>query len=224
MESVIDAEGELPQLEFLFLGGNLAVDLVNTIRCRRIPSSRRIIQFDQLWNSAQARAWWREACPKYDLWRLEDSAWSEEEFELLIALRAELRCLFESLKEGRVASVTSSGAGSGTEHQANVLNLILSRGSFVLRIGEGGVSREYALREGGCDPLLAIALTAVTLLSERDLARLRGCSSERCLLLFYDSTKSGTRRWCRPECMNRSRARENYRKSKEGDQGREELE
>jgi len=196
----------LAQLDFIFLGGNLAIDLVNTRRSRRIPGSRIIVQYDQIYDSEQAAAWWQKAQAKHSLRRSEPHQWTDEDFEMLIALRIELRALFEALREGRKAACP-----------APVLNRILARGSFSLRIEEGGVSREYAAREGGYDPLLSIALSATRLLAKGDLTRLRACRSERCTLLFYDSTKSGTRHWCRPECMNRARARANYRKQKADD-------
>jgi predicted RNA-binding Zn ribbon-like protein len=198
-----DSAEPLPQVEFLFLGGNLALDLVNTRRSRRLPGSRTIIQYDQLQDADQAAAWWVEASARHNL-HFVGQSWSEEDFESLLALRIELRALFEALREGRRASCPSP-----------VLNRLLARGSFSLRIDAGDISRDYAPRGGGRDPLLAIALSAARLLAKGDLSRLRACRSERCTLLFYDSTKSGTRHWCRPECMNRARARANYRKLKE---------
>jgi predicted RNA-binding Zn ribbon-like protein len=194
---------QLPQLPFLFIGGNLALDFVNTRRSRRITGSKRIVQFDQLWNLEQAQAWWGEACAKYQLEPCEARDWTDEGYESLVALRAELRALFESIVEGRRAS-----AG------APRLNAALSRGSFVLTLSDSGPRRDYRARDGRPDPLLAIALAAAELLAEREPSRLRACRSERCVLLFYDSTKSGTRHWCRPDCMNRARARANYRRSK----------
>jgi predicted RNA-binding Zn ribbon-like protein len=200
-----DSAEPLAQMEFLFLGGNLALDLVNTRRPRRLLGSRTIIQYDQLYDCGQAAAWWEEARTKHGLPSSEVHRWSDEEFELLLALRIELRALFEELREGRKADCA-----------APILNRLLARGSFFVRIEEGGVAREYASREGGYDPLLVIALAATRLLAKGDLSRLRACRSERCTLLFYDTTKSGTRHWCRPECMNRARARANYRKQKAG--------
>jgi predicted RNA-binding Zn ribbon-like protein len=198
-----DSAEALPQMEFLFLGGNLALDLVNTKRSRRLPGSRVITQYDQLYDRDQAAAWWREAAGRYRHECHEDCGWSEEAFELLIALRIELRAVFEALGEGRNAACPTP-----------VLNKVLSMGSFSMRIDEGGSRREYLPREGGSSALLAIALAASRLLAKGDLSRLRACRSERCTMLFYDTTKSGTRHWCHSECMNRARARANYKKTK----------
>lgn len=203
-----DSAESLPQMEFLFLGGNLALDLVNTKRSRRLPGSRVIIQYDQLYDADQAGAWWREASRRHHMEFLEACGWSEDDFELLLALRIELRGVFETLREGRKAACPIP-----------VLNKVLSVGSFSVRVDEGGARREYLPREGGSAALLAIALAASRLLAKGELSRLRACRSERCSLLFYDTTKSGTRHWCRSECMNRSRARANYKKAKEGGGG-----
>jgi predicted RNA-binding Zn ribbon-like protein len=201
----LNSENKLPQVDFLFLGGNLALDLVNSKRSRRLPGSKRIIQFDQLWDKAELESWWRSACAKYALRPCEAYKWTQEDFESLIALRAELRVLFEAVAAGAFASM-----------EAPLLNAALAEGSYVLGFSAEGPKRDYSSRKGLADPLLAVALAAAELLAEGELSRIRGCRSERCVLMFYDSTKSGTRHWCRPECMNRSRARANYRKAKEG--------
>jgi len=210
MDTEVRTESELPQLDFLFIGGNLAINLVNTWRNRRIPGSRQAIRFNLLRDVSQVELWWRKACAQHGLTGYEEYVWSEEDFELLLALRAELRSLFEA-KIGNRAELPPT----------IFLNRVLARGSFVVRIGGASayrdcVAREYVSREGRPDALLAIALAAAELLATCDLSRLHDCRSEQCLALFYDTTKSGTRHWCRPECMNRARARENYRRSKEG--------
>ena len=51
--------------------------------------------------------------------------------------------------------------------------------------------------------LAAVALDAVELLSLDD-GRLRLCEGPGCSLVFYDSSRPGTRRWCSTErCGNR---------------------
>lgn len=207
MSNAVSPDGGLPQIEFLFLGGNLAVDFVNTRRSRRVLGSRRIIQFDQLWDARQVEAWWREACARHGLDH-RAYEWKKADVELLIRLRAELRGLLESIIAGKPGSTGSPA----------VLNHILARGSFSLSLTKTGPRRTYSPRGGKSDPLLAIALAAQELLAERELSRLRHCQSELCTMLFYDTTRSGTRHWCRQSCMNRARARANYWKGERGKQ------
>ena len=45
--------------------------------------------------------------------------------------------------------------------------------------------------------------------------RIRRCANEKCLWLFIDESKSGTRRWCQMSaCGNRAKARRHYAKVK----------
>lgn len=47
------------------------------------------------------------------------------------------------------------------------------------------------------------------ILSENRLHRIRKCSNEACVLTFYDTSKSGTRRWCSLDlCGNKMRVKE----------------
>jgi predicted RNA-binding Zn ribbon-like protein len=208
MGTEVNIESELPTLDFLFIGGNLALNLVNTWRNRPIPGSRQNVhRLDLLWDLSRAELWWRKACVQHGLTGYEEFGWSEESFEILLALRAELRSLFEGIIAKRADLP-----------RMPVLNSTLARGSFVVRTEGASVSREYVSHDDRPDALLAIALAAAELLATGDLSRLHDCRSDRCLALFYDSTKSGTRHWCRPECMNRARARENYWRSKEREQ------
>jgi len=195
----------LPPPDFLFIGGNLALNLVNTWRKRLIPGSKEAYRLDLLTDPRQADIWWRKACEKHGLAGFEDYRWSDGDFEDLIALRGELRSLFEAMLEGRAETAST-----------RLLNRALGRGSFRVKIEGSRFVREYGSAAGRPDCLLQIALAAAELLSEHDPSRLHGCRNERCLALFYDNSKSGTRQWCRSECMNRARARENYRRSKEG--------
>ena len=63
--------------------------------------------------------------------------------------------------------------------------------------------------------LLPIALSALYLFTQAEYHRLHHCKNERCILFFYDTTKSATRQWCSLECMNRARSLQHYRQVKE---------
>jgi len=57
---------------------------------------------------------------------------------------------------------------------------------------------------------LALAVLEATVL---DRARLRRCAREGCVLLFFDTSKNGTRRWCdMAVCGNRVKAASHYRR------------
>jgi predicted RNA-binding Zn ribbon-like protein len=63
---------------------------------------------------------------------------------------------------------------------------------------------------------LRLALAATALDATRlDRSRIRRCSSPRCVLLFYDTTKNRSRRWCdMAACGNRAKVNAHYRRAK----------
>ena len=63
-------------------------------------------------------------------------------------------------------------------------------------------------------PLWPVAASAVELLTEGDLARVRQCpGADDCGWLFYDASRNGTRRWCSMEgCGSRVKMRRSYAK------------
>jgi predicted RNA-binding Zn ribbon-like protein len=60
--------------------------------------------------------------------------------------------------------------------------------------------------------MLASALwSAADILAGPDRARVRECANNRCLWLFLDDSKNGSRRWCSMQsCGNRAKARRHY--------------
>ncbi len=44
--------------------------------------------------------------------------------------------------------------------------------------------------------LLPIVLSAFHLFTQAEKQRLHKCKNQRCILFFYDGTKSATRQWC----------------------------
>lgn len=188
---------------FVLPGGNLALDLVNTeimVRGKKV---------DLLVTAQDAAQWWKMAQQKYPQIVQERGRWecSEQQAEALRALRQELRYLFEALIAQRLVN----------EKQVKELNTILREGYYALEVSpQGKVSAAYRTRGGqGSEALLAIARAAMDLVTMQDLSRLHACQNERCMLLFYDTTKSSTRHWCSVACTNRARSLQNYRQAKD---------
>jgi predicted RNA-binding Zn ribbon-like protein len=79
----------------------------------------------------------------------------------------------------------------------------------------------YAWRITGGAPtapaLLAPVLwSAGDLMAGADHARIRRCGNDKCLWLFMDASKGGTRRWCdMASCGNRAKAQRHYLKSRQ---------
>jgi predicted RNA-binding Zn ribbon-like protein len=90
--------------------------------------------------------------------------------------------------------------------------------SAVQRIGAG-----FGWRVEGNPLVTASALLAPVLWSAGDLltgpqlARVRECANGKCLWLFLDESKNGTRRWCSMSaCGNRAKAHRHYARLKGG--------
>jgi predicted RNA-binding Zn ribbon-like protein len=60
-----------------------------------------------------------------------------------------------------------------------------------------------------------ITLSALTLLAQADVSRIKQCAGEHCGWLFFDTTKNKRRRWCEMEvCGNRAKQRAHRAKSR----------
>jgi predicted RNA-binding Zn ribbon-like protein len=190
---------------FVFLGNALALDLVNTdviLRRRRrdlLPTPEALAQ------------WWDEARSRYpDLDQGGGTAERWRSAALLDAvkrLRTALHDLFVTVIAGQAVSEDALGP----------LNRILRVGYRRLEVSaDGQVLPGYGVHEDGMDALLLpIALSAYEVLTQADRDRLRACENPYCVALFYDTSKSATRRWCSEGCMNRARSAARYAQVKQ---------
>ena len=93
-------------------------------------------------------------------------------------------------------------------------------------VGDVPVQLGYRLSQSADDPpivtarpieqlRLALAMTALDA-TRLDRARLHRCANRRCILLYYDTTKNRSRRWCdMAVCGNRAKASAHHRRAKE---------
>jgi predicted RNA-binding Zn ribbon-like protein len=188
---------------FVFLAGVLALDFVNTdVVIRSKPR-------DFLAEPADLAAWWQAA--------LDHHAVQVEGVDKFAQAGP------DSLGDAKVLRKALRGIFTAVAHsqpvqQADlaILNQVLRTGHASLTLAPDGRFLPLYRTDHSADERVrfAIALSAFELLSEGDLSRLHKCKNERCVLLFYDTTKSATRRWCSTDCMNRARSIENYRRSR----------
>lgn len=190
---------------FLFVGESLALDLVNTaIAVRGRPRELLAVPAD-------LAAWWEAAQARYPGDGLESVDKS------LLEDRAALKQVraFRGALRGIVSAVADERRPQAEELEA--LNRILRAGYVAIGMdAEGQLHQVTGSHDSGVDGmLLPIARSALGLLTEQEASRLHRCANERCVLLFYDTTKSGTRRWCSTGCMNRARSSRRYRERRE---------
>ena len=190
---------------FLFIGDTLALDLVNTEQIVR--GQRR----DLLATPDSLALWWQAAQHHHpSVAEVQDAgvAITVDAAALSAAksLRAALRGIFGAIVDA--ASINPS--------QITILNAVLRTGARALALISGGdVTPVYQILPGEAPMLFAVALSAVELLRGGDRQRLHRCGNDRCVLLFYDTTKSATRRWCSVGCMDRARSFRRYQAAKQ---------
>jgi len=200
----LTGEADASAVRFFFVGEALALDLVNTeVVVRGKPR-------DLLDGPGGYADWWQAALAHYP-----DAA-----VAVAPATTADAPALPAAAKELRAALRRILGAVADGEPvdpgDLAVLNRILASGYEVVEIGVAGEPRAVR-RSRAAGPeaaLLPVALSALELLVAREPARLHRCGNDRCVLLFYDTTKSATRRWCSTGCMNRARSARRYRARK----------
>ncbi|HEY7835623.1 MAG TPA: ABATE domain-containing protein [Ktedonobacterales bacterium] len=187
------------------LPGSLALALINTEVIER--GQRR----DLLPSPEALVLWWARACARFPdecpSATAEPVAWTGDLVEEVKGLRAALRTLIMGVVERHTVE----------EADLVPLNAVLALGYPALeRTARGAVQVVTRPRDDGQGRILVpIARSALRLFTELDWQRLHQCKSDRCVIFFYDTTKSATRRWCSPGCMNRARSIQHYQRIKQ---------
>jgi predicted RNA-binding Zn ribbon-like protein len=191
--------------KFFFVGNVLALDLLNTEAV--IRGKKR----DLLSSPEDLAAWWQEALSLSTEQDVVEGAanaasWTNELLEAIKKLRTALRNVVISLIEERPINT-----GDLAE-----LNHLLHMGYQSLEMTPEGElePRYHAFDREKQAVLLSIALSALRLLTQGERTRLHKCKNERCIGVFYDTTRSATRHWCTLECMSRARSVQHYRQAK----------
>ncbi len=198
-----------PAKDYPFLSGMLALDFVNT---EVIVRGKRRELFATPEDVAD---WWQQALthhPNAGQVKADTDAivWSAQLLEQIKRVRSAIRTLCTNLVEQQPVDGEALTA----------LNTILAMGYLSLEAASGQeIVPMYRTREDDQGAvLLPIALSMLQLFTQADKHRLHKCKNERCILFFYDTTKSATRQWCSLECMNRARSLQHYRHVKEGEE------
>lgn len=124
---------------------------------------------------------------------------TEEAFALALELRATIRDTLLVLAAGREVS----------DDHIDVINRVLGlrRGAERLDRHKHGWCLHFAADQvGAAAALVPIARSIAELLGEGPGAPVRRCADPRCGLMFYDTSRTRRRRWCRMSaCGNRSK-------------------
>ena len=191
--------------EFVFVSNWLALDFVNTevvVRGKRRDLLNKPADLQEWWQLTQTQAYLSSFAV------LDNPAQVEFNPGLLEAAK-ELRTVLRQILE------TRSSQASQADTAIAKLNVLLRQGSPWLHVSATGeMLSGYQLQPDTSSLLFQIALSALELLTKAESNRLHKCHNERCILFFYDTTKSATRQWCSFGCMNRARASQHYHQQK----------
>ncbi|HEV2300706.1 MAG TPA: ABATE domain-containing protein [Stellaceae bacterium] len=131
-------------------------------------------------------------------------------FAEAVELRESIYRIFSDIAEGRAAAALDLAA----------LNAALARAPPRTRLllGEGGYAWAAEPSASSAAGLLAPVLwSAADLLARGERLKIRRCANLKCLWLFIDRSKAGTRRWCdMAACGNRAKAQRHYRRVRRG--------
>ena len=195
--------------KFSIIANNLFLDFVNTAKLRGGQP------FETLENFADFFAWTiaaelldKELAEKFfKQWRDEEAR--REFLEEALKFRDILRLMAEDIAAGRGISEKAIAA----------INEQLGKQSGVSEIVKTPEGFEKQFRFAVDEPsklLKPIAESAADFLCFADLARLRKCESDVCVLYFYDTTKNHRRRWCSMSgCGNKAKAAAFYQRKKQ---------
>jgi predicted RNA-binding Zn ribbon-like protein len=191
--------------EFVFVGSALALDFVNTEVI--IRGKRR----DLLTSAGNVVRWWEAARQIYSKLPIVPFT-NHAELDPATLLRASYQ-LRETMRGIWSAVVEQRAINDADLVQLNtILGLSTQR---LERLGDTELQVAYQPVQNWHDAMLfSIARSGFELLTEGDLSRVHHCSNERCILFFYDTTRSATRQWCSLGCMNRARSAKRYRQTK----------
>lgn len=169
--------------DWLFTGGALSIDFVNTLRERWSPSPRETVDDD-----VELAEWMRSAGLVLRAGTDESSAHTEA-----MRLREALEALFERRAAPDQLERITARAGEAPRR-----GVIGSADDVWARfVPELTVWRTLGL----------IAEDAVRIVAEGRLDRVSVCQHERCALLFLDTSRGGRRQWCSMQrCGNRMKA------------------
>lgn len=160
----------------VFVGNDLALDFINTVYA---PAGEAV---DVLVDDASVMEW-LAAAGVANAQSIQPPAGIGT---LAIALRREAAELLRAAQEG-------------VSFDAPIVNSILEKGRPTLQIESSSEGARLVERLRGHTPeslLEPVARAIGRLLAGGDLANVKRCQGDDCTLLFHDTTKSRTRRWC----------------------------
>ena len=190
-----------PGYKFDFCGGHPAIDFTNTVGNRGNEPEEHLHTYGDLLAWAQARG----VVSRGDASKLARRAHDDVDaagraLRRAVDLRETLYALMSAVVDGRKPE----------KHLLARLNDYVSDtfGAAHLAVEEGRLILKTPSDDRLDAMLTPIVRSAVELLTSDSAARIGRCADKGCAWLFFDTTRSGTRRWCEMKvCGNRNKVR-----------------
>lgn len=193
---------------------DLCLDFANTLAWRGSAPNESLHGLPDLlrWCASSGSLLSADAIEGSEAWAERHPAEASAIFRRAIAIRETLYRVFHAVADG---------AGAPAENDLAELNRELKETpsrTVLQRTGAGFGWRVERIRLMTVSALLAPVLwSAGDLLTGPQLSRVRECANHKCLWLFLDESKNGTRRWCSMQaCGNRAKAHRHYARLKGG--------
>jgi len=138
------------------------------------------------------------------------------------AHRAQAATVFSAAKEMREAiyrllrcAASESPPAREDLHRLNSA-LIAAEPRAIIEQADRGFGWRINAKPTVAGILAPVRWSAADILVGSDSVRVRQCANDRCLWLFFDDSKNGTRRWCSMQaCGNRAKAHRHYLRHKD---------
>lgn len=200
------------EFQFDLTGGQLALDLANTVSRRDDPERRRehlesyhdLLAFARQSGIVSARQ-----AGELSGYAEQRGSFARKSFAEAVRLREAVYRAFSAIAQGK--SATAADLDLITEFAVKALqHRVLSR-------ADGGYRWQW--QQTGNNPLDRIlwpmAQAAADLLTSEQLRIVRFCEAPDCEWLFLDHSRNRSRRWCdMKSCGNRQKAQRHYRRSR----------
>jgi predicted RNA-binding Zn ribbon-like protein len=198
-----------PDLPFRYIGGDPALDLVNTVDwTSRGPDDERLTDYERFLDFAEGAG----VIDGEKGERLREAA-AREPYEAARALERVLH-FRDALERVVTSAIRPESRGREHDQALGTLNDVLRSALTQLQLGRSvhGVALVWSgLGDSLESPLWPLAWSAAELLASEEQTRLRVCAGPDCGWVYVDRSRNRMRRWCQMEtCGNRAKASRRY--------------
>jgi len=205
-----------PELPFRYIGGDPALDLVNTVDwTRHGPDDERLTSYDRLTEFAEGAG-------------VLDSATADKLRRIAARRPGEAQRVLASahaLRDALQHLVSASAGESPAKHAPDksaleTVNSLMGDALHHLNLARnesGNALRWQRMAESLEAPLWPLVWSAAQLLSGDEQNKLRVCGGPDCGWVYVDRSRNRLRRWCQMEtCGNRAKAKRRYSRERSG--------